>query len=158
MVVGLLLLLQLEGWLVHVPKRRRDYVSRHSRCGQDKGSRLRQVVVQGPSQARRGESPVGTVPGWEWVELSRARWLQYSGGRSGGRTEQCVLGGGWEAARRPLKSVTGASWRPGACNCLVALEIQDKGSAVATPVGSASVRATGLGLGRSNVSKVGIFR
>lgn len=33
MVVGLLL--QLEGWLVHVPGRRRDYVSRHSRRDQE---------------------------------------------------------------------------------------------------------------------------
>lgn len=39
-----------------------------------------------------------------------------------GRTGHKAFWGGGDVVRRPLESVTGASWRPGACNCLVALD------------------------------------
>lgn len=123
MVVGrlllLLLLVQLEGRLVHIPGRGRDKVSRRSRRGQGKGADSDTSLAMG--HLRRDEVCSGRDrPHWEWVELSRARWLQYSGGRSGAPGK--AFWGGGDVVRRPLKSVTGASWRPGACNCLVALD------------------------------------
>lgn len=45
--------------------------------------------------------------------------LGWAVGRTG---HKAFWGGGGDVVRRPLKSVTGASWRPGACNCLLALD------------------------------------
>lgn len=83
MVVGrLLLLVQLKGWLVHIPRRGRNNVSRRSRRGQGKGAGSDKSLAKG--HLRRDKVCSGRDrPHSEWVELSRARWLQYSGGRSG---------------------------------------------------------------------------
>lgn len=111
----LLLLLQLEGRLVHIPGRRRNNVSLHSRRSQVKGAGSDKSLAKG--HLRRDKVYSGRDgPSWK---LSRARWLQYSGGLVG-RAGQGVLGG--RVVRRPWKSVPGASWRPGACNYLVALD------------------------------------
>lgn len=78
-----------------------------------------------------------------------------------GRTGQSVLGGTSTLEMNDQHELVARRMR---CGCLVALDpehrTQGKGSAVAAPVGQRLCLSlpTGLGLGRSNVSKVGIFR
>lgn len=137
--------------------RGRNNVSWHSRRGQGKGAGSDKSLAKGHLRRDKVYS-CRSSPGWKRAELSRARWLQCSGGRSGApgkafwgegvRRSTLEIGDGRELAARRMQQLSGRAgyW------------MQGKGCAVATPVDSASVRPAGLGLGRSNVSKVGIFR